>query len=572
MIKVTKADWQARIDAAHGKNTFVLESLGSRSTKSKIRCASHGVFLGSVSSTANGGLSCSQCRTEKTNDTKLDKSFALLLTTLKSRHSGRVAYVKGFVDLKSESAVFNCVIHGRFTTSPKKAISNISPCKKCRTLLIDETSTETARKFSAEVRRYAGRYVFHSAYSGVKSEIGVTCVKHGVDFNVVAGTWLGRSIGGTWRGCPKCVSEFRHSCMRKSDIEFQTQLSDTHDSTITTLGAAYAGSHERMKFKCVTCGHVWQTIPDSVVRSTRPSGCPKCCGIISVGEQELFDWVKKLCPDAEQSVRTVYSRRLGYKFEWDIYVPSKSIALEYNGLYFHSYPKKPKFYHQEKTQCSRAAGVKLIHVYEDDWERRSPVVKRTLRYLLGCNSRVFYARKLELVRTNTLTTARSKFFENFHMLGAPNSGISYALRDGAHIKALMTFSKVNSERGANFANDYELTRFASNGQVVGGASRLLKAFLRDFNPARIISYSDNDMFEGGLYEILGFKKIHDIGPDYKSVWSGQRRHKSYTRRSNLVKLLGPAFDADISEMENLIQNKILVLFDSGKVKWEWKME
>ena len=54
--------------------------------------------------------------------------------------------------------------------------------------------------------------------------------------------------------------------------------------------------------------------------------------------------------------------------ELDIYIPSKKLAIEFNGNYYHSSEHKDVRYHQNKTiKCSNS-GIHLIHIFEYEWE------------------------------------------------------------------------------------------------------------------------------------------------------------------------------------------------------------
>jgi len=76
----------------------------------------------------------------------------------------------------------------------------------------------------------------------------------------------------------------------------------------------------------------------------------------------------------------------------------------------------------------------------------------------------------------------------------------------------MTFSKSNLSRKIS---SWELNRFCSlmNHQIVGGASKLFAAFLREVSPLSVISYSDNRWSSGGVYSALGFEKLTDGTPN-----------------------------------------------------------
>lgn len=75
---------------------------------------------------------------------------------------------------------------------------------------------------------------------------------------------------------------------------------------------------------------------------------------------------------------------------------------------------------------------------------------------------------------------------------------------------------MTAARGAKNAC-WTLSRYATRITVVGGASRLFAAFLREHQPDVVKSYSDNRYFDGGLYERLGFRLDSELPPDY-AVW------------------------------------------------------
>jgi hypothetical protein len=103
---------------------------------------------------------------------------------------------------------------------------------------------------------------------------------------------------------------------------------------------------------------------------------------------------------------------------------------------------------------------------------------------------------------------------------------------------------------------WNINRFCNkvNYSVIGGASKLLKYFINNYDVKRVISYADRDWSEGNLYEKLGFDKVNESKPDYKYIFEGKRVHKSRFRKSK----------TGISENKL----KILKIFDCGKIKWE----
>lgn len=53
--------------------------------------------------------------------------------------------------------------------------------------------------------------------------------------------------------------------------------------------------------------------------------------------------------------------------ELDIYIPSKKLAIEFNGDYWHSIKRLGKVYHIVKTLKCNEKGIRLIHIFEHEW-------------------------------------------------------------------------------------------------------------------------------------------------------------------------------------------------------------
>jgi hypothetical protein len=82
----------------------------------------------------------------------------------------------------------------------------------------------------------------------------------------------------------------------------------------------------------------------------------------------------------------------------------------------------------------------------------------------------------------------------------------------------MTF---NQFEGRNKMKIYEwnLSRFCNklDYNIIGGASKLLKYFIKSIKSKRIISYADRDWSLGELYYKLGFDMLYETDPDYKYI-------------------------------------------------------
>ena len=70
--------------------------------------------------------------------------------------------------------------------------------------------------------------------------------------------------------------------------------------------------------------------------------------------------------------------------ELDIYIPNKKLAIEYDGLVWHSEKFNKQWdYHLMKTLECEKQGIRLIHIFEDEWLEHKEIVKAKLKHILG---------------------------------------------------------------------------------------------------------------------------------------------------------------------------------------------
>ena len=204
-------------------------------------------------------------------------------------------------------------------------------------------------------------------------------------------------------------------------------------------------------------------------------------------------------------------------FEIDIYLPELKIGFEYNGLWYHSSEYRKSNYHQLKQKKAKESNIKLITIWEDEWIYRNDAAKSFIFNKLNKTPNKTYARKCEI---KLIEKEESDMFLNSnHLSGKTNSSVRISLKYKNEILCLITFSK----KGLG----WELDRFCNKNytQVIGGFSRILKSFIKQFNPSYIITYSDNMVSDGEIYEKNGFKLIGELSPSYTLLISKIRKHR-----------------------------------------------
>jgi hypothetical protein len=292
--------------------------------------------------------------------------------------------------------------------------------------------------------------------------------------------------------------------------------------------------------------------------------CPKCSLTRSTGEVALETYIESLgFKPAESGKR----KPLG-GLELDIWLPEQKIAVEFNGVYFHSSSsvndKSNQLRHAIKQDAAEAAGIRLIQVFETEWLNQQDIVKSRLAHILGQTPSKIYARKCKIVEVDG--SASAEFLRANHIQGTCASSIKYGLEHGGILVALMTFGKPRF----NKQHEWELLRYCSalNTTVVGGANKLLSHFKKTKSPTSILSYADRRWSAGGLYQALGFTKLKPSAPGYFYVMGGAIYHRMQFQKHKLAKLL-PTFDASLSEEANMLANGYRIMWDCGHHVFSW---
>ena len=313
-----------------------------------------------------------------------------------------------------------------------------------------------------------------------------------------------------------------------------------------------ASSRFVSKFECPFCKtpFEWQ---NTYIRNGYKTSCG-CQDSKSYQEDNLYIFVKSLI-----NKEVIANKRILDGKEIDVYIEDLQLGFEYNGLYWHSEARKmDKNYHLNKTNLAKEKGIELVHIFEHLWMYKQEIVKDLIKKKLNITKKVF-ARKCTIVEV-TSKEAR-EFIDNNHLQGYTSSKIKYGLRLNGELISIMTFGE------SRFSNkyDYELIRFCNKigTSVIGGASKLLKHFEKT-HKGTLVSYCDKTIFNGSLYESLGFKKSHDSKPNYFYFKQGTIEvHNRQKFMKHKLKDKLQIFDPTLTEYENMANNKYLRYWDCG---------
>lgn len=84
-------------------------------------------------------------------------------------------------------------------------------------------------------------------------------------------------------------------------------------------------------------------------------------------------------------------------YELDAYIPEKKLAFEFNGMFWHSEQAgKDRNYHLEKTRLCGEKGIRLVHVFEDEWRDGRAIAESRIKDMLGVHENTVFARKCSI--------------------------------------------------------------------------------------------------------------------------------------------------------------------------------
>lgn len=382
----------------------------------------------------------------------------------------------------------------------------------------------------------------------------------------------------------KLISEKISSTFKQKRINnnFSLLLNRVHPDYIQPLLNGDINSLSEILIKCPICGeydkHSFHNIFRINSNDIKPNShnlCHKCYANISQSSPEL---------EIKDIINTMYngrcienSRSIIPPLELDLYYPEKNIAIEFNGNYWHDENHKPKDYHFNKFKLCKDKNIRLVSIYESDWFNKRDNIISLLKNIF-IESKIIYARNCTISKLDHKT--KSAFINEYHFYGDSNQGtISYGLYYNDELVSVMSFGKLRGQNKLHNNKDhYELVRFVTkcNVRIIGGASKLLKKFISEYQPVYIICYSDNDFFTGDTYNKLGFK-LKSLGESIDYQWvKGTKALSRYECMANKLlekydKYRNINITGSIEDyvMHDLGYNK---LYRCGNSIWEYRQE
>ena len=291
-------------------------------------------------------------------------------------------------------------------------------------------------------------------------------------------------------------------------------------------------------------------------------------GAVSYTEIECREYVQSLGVDVIENTRSI----LPDGKELDIYIPDKNIAIEIDGVFWHSFAQTEttheKRAHINKTLDAAAQGIQLLHFWCVEWNEKNPIVKSMIAAKLGISERI-WARNCTIKEISP-KNAR-EFLNANHLSGFNGAAVHVGLFYHDELVHVTSFGKSRFNKNHRF----EIIRSASilEHTVVGGLGRCFSYFVKNFCSSgdKIISYADRRFSTGESYAKIGFtQKVDDQSIGYWWVKDKGPEHRSNYQK-HLLKSKFPCADHTQSEAEIMFSQGYRRLWDCGNLMFEYEV-
>jgi len=248
------------------------------------------------------------------------------------------------------------------------------------------------------------------------------------------------------------------------------------------------------KFKHRRCGFRFHCR----IENGRFPKCPKCYPKnVSTAEREIQKFIQQYANNVILNSRSVIPPK-----EIDIYLPDCKLAIEYNGLYWHSTAqgKDSKYHINKSVECWKKK-IELIHIFENEWAIKQDAVKSLI--LENMNKLPYYVDSNDCQIKSVKMRKAMDFIQIHSMYGPIESDYMLGLYHDNHLISLMGLDKYKYE-------DYYLIRHYCNYNFVKINS--LPIFLEYLKDHNLMIHSDLRFTRGQLFVQNEFKYFETIQP------------------------------------------------------------
>ena len=315
------------------------------------------------------------------------------------------------------------------------------------------------------------------------------------------------------------------------------------------------------QWKCKKCGKIFQQcIGEHPTKFSRLARCLDCYPLldkVSMFERDVRNYV-----EAElQNEIVCNSRDIIPPKELDIYIPLKKIAIECNGVFWHSQNNgTPKDYHLCKSNFCKEKDIQLLHILDCEWNFKPDVVKSNIQRVLSKSSNLYVIKNCKIQQIDFKIA--NEFYNVNNLRPFQKATLHLGCFMNGQLIAITSFKKL--KLGNHF--QWHLVNFCEkNFSMTPGCLKAFCDYAKEnikLNLRCIYAIADKSLLQHTRYKSEGFAFVKDCPPNEWYLKIEDKNKKMLENYKMSIAKIKNDFP-DISRLELAIKNDYYQYFDAG---------
>ena len=298
--------------------------------------------------------------------------------------------------------------------------------------------------------------------------------------------------------------------------------------------------------------------------------CPKCEELKLLSEynrsSQSWDRLMRICRDCQKK------HQLTYKSPNKKTLSKEELELSYKNRQTKDKPIRGVHVMTSEALEFKSGSEAVKHGFDKTSIRRNILKNRPYKNYLWSyvDNSPQKIRASDCVIQEVFVNEEREFLDLNHKQKYIASSWSYGLFYNKELVCILTMGKPRFNKNYQ----WEILRLCTkkNTFVHGGASRLFKFFVKDKNPANVLTYATIGFSTGGkVYEKLGFTFLRSSQPSYVYKKDDIVISRTQAQKKRLFKLLGEQYSSLKSEVRNMLDAGYEKITIPGSNVYEWKV-
>ena len=238
------------------------------------------------------------------------------------------------------------------------------------------------------------------------------------------------------------------------------------------------------------------------IHNTNNKICTQCYSVndsSSISEKEIKEFL------VENNISILENDILILnKLELDVLIPDNKLAIEYNGLFWHSTKFKDIKYHLNKTIECEKQEIQLLHVFEDEWLHKKEVVKSIIKSKLNRYNHTINFSDCKIIELDE-NVAKNFIIEN-SINEYNKSNIQLGLYYNNELVYVMSINEFNNGLNIiNFCNKL-------NNLILDVENNLIDFLIKKYSQTKIIISFDRRYYSEKNISLNNFKLVKVTEP------------------------------------------------------------